>query len=248
MPCLRTPSTSSIAERVGADPADLLEVRAASTPTAPASGRPLFTSVPRALSTRSPTSNGLRGADGVVDDVDAAGPARPAGRPTAGAARRPTTPASSSTSSSRGSGANDRGAERAGQRAPGPAKRATDGDLDVGVQRAQDRGGAGAERAGAVDEHPAARRRRVAGDGVERHRERVGEHGDLVGRRVGHREQHRRGRASARRSRRWRPSSAGVDAGGEVAVVEAPAQAEVARLRRPGTAGRCPAARTTATG
>ena len=64
-----------------------------------------------------------------------------------------------------------------------------DEHFDVGVQRAQDRGRARAERARAVDHHLAARRRRVPRDRVQRHRERVGEHRELVGDVVGHLEQ-----------------------------------------------------------
>ena len=63
-------------------------------------------------------------------------------------------------------------------------------DLDVRVQRAQDRDRGGPECARAVHEHLAVRLRRVAGDGVQGNRERVREHRDLVGDGVGHGEQH----------------------------------------------------------
>ena len=71
--------------------------------------------------------------------------------------------------------------------------------LDVGIERPQDRDRARSERSGAVHEHLPARRRGVARDGVQRHRERVGEHRDLVGHVVGHGEQHRRVRGHERR-------------------------------------------------
>ena len=84
---------------------------------------------------------------------------------------------------------------------------------------------------GAPHEHPAAGRRRVAGDAVQRHRERVGEDGVLVVDGVGHREEHRGvGRHQLGVAAGGVARHAGVDAGGDVAGREAPAQAEVAGL------------------
>ena len=77
----------------------------------------------------------------------------------------------------------------------------------------------------------AAGRRRVAGDAVERHRERVGEDGVLVVDGVGHGEEHRRvGRHQLGVAAGGVARHAGVDAGADVAGGEAPAQAEVAGL------------------
>jgi hypothetical protein len=106
-------------------------------------------------------------------------------------------------------------------------------DLDVGVQRAQDRDRAATERAGAVHERPAVMCRRMTRDGVQRHRERVGEDANLVRHRVGNLEQHRVVRrhevrvATGQVLRR-----ADVDAGRERAVGEVPAQRQVADLAR----------------
>ena len=55
---------------------------------------------------------------------------------------------------------------------------------------AQDGHAGQAQRPSAVDEHPARRRRRVAHDGVEGHREGIGQHGGLVGDAVRHGDQH----------------------------------------------------------
>ena len=105
--------------------------------------------------------------------------------------------------------------------------------LDVGVQRPQDRHRARAQRAGAVHDRPPAGRRRVAGDRVERHRERVGEHRHLVGHVVGDRHQHVAVGGQALGEPAGRVGRvAGVDARRQRAVVEAPAQAEVAGLAR----------------
>ena len=85
------------------------------------------------------------------------------------------------------------------------------------------------EGARPVHQDPARRRRRMPGDRVQRHRERVGEHRDLVGHRIRHREQHavvcrhQLGVSAGHIGRH-----PGVDAGLDVAVGEAPAQAVVA--------------------
>ena len=82
----------------------------------------------------------------------------------------------------------------------------------------------------------------MAGDGVQRHRKRVGEHRQLVGHRIGHREQHavvsrhQLGVATGHVGR-----DAGVDPRFDVAVAEAPAQAVVTALA--GRAGRFDAPR-----
>ena len=98
-------------------------------------------------------------------------------------------------------------------------------DLHVGVQGAEDRDRARAERARAPHQRLAARGRRVARDAVQRHRERVGEDGVLVVDRVGHREQHRRvGRHEL-----------GVAAGGVARDAGVDARADVARRRSSST-------------
>jgi hypothetical protein len=101
------------------------------------------------------------------------------GRPSLSCSTPPDHPAASSMT---------RGAELAGE----SGLRLEAGDdqhVDVGIQRAQDRGGARAERAGAVHHHLAAGHRRVARDRVEADGERVGEDRELVGNLVGHLEQ-----------------------------------------------------------
>ena len=104
-----------------------------------------------------------------------------------------------------------------------------DGHLHLRVQRAQHRHRAQPEGAGAVDEDPSRRRRRMARDRVQRHRERVGEHGELIGHRVGHAEQHAVvGRHQLGVSAGHVGRYAGVDAGLDIPVGEAPAQAVVA--------------------
>ena len=75
-------------------------------------------------------------------------------------------------------------------------------------------------------------------DGVEGHRERVGQHRRLVGDAVGYRDQH-----GVVRRQLLGPRAGGtrddpdVDARAEVPLGEAPAQAQVAGLAREGTAG-----------
>jgi hypothetical protein len=71
----------------------------------------------------------------------------------------------------------------------------------------------------------------VPGDGMERHGEGVGEHGLLVGDLVGHRDQHRVvGRHQFRVATGRVARDAGVDAGRQQAVGEAPAEAVVTGL------------------
>ena len=122
------------------------------------------------------------------------------------------------------------GPEPAGQLGLGLEAR-DDGHRHVGVERPQDRDRAQPQRAGPVHQNPARSGRRVAGDRVQGHRERVGEHGHLVGNRVGHREQHAVvGRHQLGVSAGHVGRHPGVDAGFDVAVGEAPAQAVVAVL------------------
>jgi hypothetical protein len=105
--------------------------------------------------------------------------------------------------------------------------------LDVGVERAEDRGGARTERAGAVHHRLAAGHGRMAGDGVQADGEGVGEDRKLVRDLVRNLEQlgvvggHERRVPAAGVARR-----PGVDAGRDRADAEAPAQAEVAGLAR----------------
>ena len=116
-------------------------------------------------------------------------------------------------------------------------------DLDSRVEGLQDGDACEAEGAGAVDEHAAPGRRRMAHDGVERHGEGVGQDCRLVGDAVGHRDQHGvvRGQLLGPGAR-GRSDDADVDARAEVALGEAPAQAQITGLA--GGAGRVDAART----
>ncbi len=104
-----------------------------------------------------------------------------------------------------------------------------DGDLGVGMESAQDGDARQTERAGAVDDDPAAGRRRESKDGVKRDGERVGEDGRVVGDGVGHGEDHR-----VVDGHPFGPRAGGVgdhadvDTGPEVATGEAPAEREVA--------------------
>ncbi len=100
--------------------------------------------------------------------------------------------------------------------------------LDVRVERAQDRQRGRAERAGAVHEHLAPGSRRMAGDPVQRDRERIREHRLLVRDRVGHLEQH----GVVRGHQLAEPTGdvlahAGVDPRGQPALGERPALTEV---------------------
>ena len=101
-------------------------------------------------------------------------------------------------------------------------------DRRLGVQRTQHRDRAQSEGTRSVDEHPSRGRWRMPGDRVQRNRERVGEHRDLVGHRIRHGEQHavvgRHQFGVAAGDVRRHP---GVDARLDVAVGEAPAQAVI---------------------
>ena len=246
MACLRTPSTSSTPNAFEPMSRASLKYHGVHSQRA-IDDRPSCTIAPRLRSTRRPTSSGLGRADGVVDDVDAARPrdrqALPRPAQHAAGPRRERLDERIARL-----GSNVVAPSSVGQRLlRGPA--GDGGDLDVGVQRPQDGGGARAEGAGAVDDGAAARRRRRAGDGVERDRERVGEDGDLVGDVVGHGHEHAAvGREQLGEAAGGVGRVAGVDAGREVAVVEVPAQAVVAGLARRARAGRCRGPRTTATG
>ena len=124
----------------------------------------------------------------------------------------------------------DRGAEPASHL--GLAGPAGDGrDFDVGVQRAQDRRRRRAEGAGTVDHGLAARPRRRSRHRMERDGEGVRQHCDLVRDFVGHRNHHGAvgGHQFGETARRLL-GVAGVDAGGEASLGEAPAQAQVAGL------------------
>ena len=107
------------------------------------------------------------------------------------------------------------------------------GHRHLGVERPQDRDRAQPQRARPVHQDPARARRRVAGDRVQGHRKRVGEHGHLVGNRIGNGEQHAVvGRHQLGVSAGHVGRHPGVDAGFDVAVGEAEAQAVVAALAR----------------
>ena len=161
MPCLRTPSTSSNPNAF--EPTNEISLKysgVSSQNVGPCT--PAFTSVPRACSDARADLERLLLADRVVDDVDAARDTPSAARRSA-AARRPTTPRPPRSPAIAGSW----------PITVAPSLRAMlglrleardDEHLDVGVQRAQDRGRARAERAGAVHHHLAARRRRVPRD------------------------------------------------------------------------------------
>ena len=208
MACLRTPSTSSIAEGVRSGEPQLLEVPR--RPLEPSRRRGRRSA--RSCRARRARAARARSSCGDADRVVArrrCGRGRRSGSPAHGWRSRPPTTSASATTSClvvecRGRTPAHRAAgHRLLRRVPHDR-----GDLDRRVQRAQDGDRGRAERAGAADERPAARRRRVAGDGVQRHRERVGQHRDLVGDVVGHGERHRVvRRAAARRTRRSRRSS-----------------------------------------
>ena len=238
MPCLRTPSTSSNPNAF--EPTSEISLKysgVSSQNVGPCT--PAFTSVPAAPAARarrprtSPACRSCR-------RRRRSRPGYAIGRPSLGCSTPPDHAAASSITCDRGLVADHGRAELA--RELGLRLEARDHEhLDVGVQRAQDRGRARAERAGAVDHRLAAGRRWVARDRVQRHRERVGEHRELVGHVVGHLEQHRvvrghqLGVAAARVLRR-----ADVDAGRDRADAEDPAQAVVADLRTPGTSASTP--------
>ena len=154
------------------------------------------------------------------------------GSPSRGGCRTaPDHSASASTRASRGSWAKTAEAPKAEGHLALGLEAGHHADLDAGVQRPQDGDAGQAEGAGAVDQHAAGGRRRVADDGVEGDREGVGEDRGLVGDAVGHRDQH----GVVRRQllgpgARGRGDDADVDARAEVALGEAPAQAQIAGL------------------
>ena len=181
-----------------------------------------------------------RRADGVVDDVDAARVGDRQALPRAARSTPPDQAASASIELRRAARGRTRWRRALGQRGLGrPAGDVR--DLDVGVERREDRGGGRAERAGAVHDDPAARGRRVAGDGVQRHR-RTGRRAPRprrgsssgTGNTIGG------GPAAARRTRRWRRRRCRCGCPGAAAVEEVPAQASSRPPRTPGTAGSIP--------
>ena len=190
MPCLRTPSTSSIPNAFDPTQLSSLKYSGVYSQLVGAVHARLHDRAVR-LQQADADLERLLLRDGVVHHVDAAGERhREPGRAT-----RSTPPdhfAASSITASAGSWREHLVRAELAASVGLRAEARDDADLDVGVERAQDRDRARAERTGAVDEHLAAGRRRVPRDRVQRHRERVGEHRDLVGDRVGHREQHRR--------------------------------------------------------
>ena len=106
-----------------------------------------------------------------------------------------------------------------------------DADLDARVERLEDGHAGQAEGAGAVDEDLARGRRRVPHNGVERDREGVRQHGGLVRDAVGHRDEHGVvGRQLLGPGAGGAGDDADVHAGAQVALGEAPAQAQVAGL------------------
>src|SRR5436190_1038358 len=93
-----------------------------------------------------------------------------------------------------------------------------------GVEGAQDRDGEEPERPAAVDERGRAGGGRALQDAVQRHRERVGKHGLLVAHAGRDRDAHRLVRRHEGREATRRPAAvAGVDAGGQDAAGEVPA-------------------------
>ena len=194
MACWRTPVDLLDAERVRPDPADLLEVERAPLP---APGR-----VHAALHERAARLEhahldleGLGLADGVVDDVDAAGVAhRHAGQTLHGRAQHAARPRRQLLDHLRlRSSEPERpvGAELAWRASAWASKRATTPTSTSGYSARRIAIAHEPSDAGAPHEHPAVRGRRVAGDAVQRHRERIGEDRVLVVDRVGNREEHR---------------------------------------------------------
>ena len=201
MPCLRTPSTSSNPNAFEPTQRDLLEVQRRVLPRRSGRARP------PSRACRAPSARGRRPRSvsclPTVSYTTSMPPGNAIGSPSCARSTPPDHAAASSITASAGVVRDHRRAELARPARPARSKRATTPHLDVGVERAQDRDRARAERAGAVDHHLAARRRRVPRDRVQRHRERVGEHRELVGDVVGHLEQHRVVRGhELRRSRR----------------------------------------------
>ena len=151
-------------ERVRPDPGDLLEVERAPLPSARRVHAALHERAAR-LEHADAHLERLGLADGVVDDVDAAGVAHRAARagpPSSGAAGRPTTPPAPRRAPAARRAAPPWPRRASPRAAPGVEAR-HHRDLDVGVERAEDRDRARAERARAPDEHLAAGGRRDDG-------------------------------------------------------------------------------------
>ena len=153
MPCLRTPSTSSNPNAF--EPTIEISLKysgVSSHHVGPCT--PAFTSVPRAFEHARADLERLLLADGVVHDVDEAGERHRQPVARAQHAARPRRRFFDHLR--RGRVPDHRRAELA--RHLGLAFEAGDDEhFDVGVQRAQDRGRARAERAGAVDHRPCRR-------------------------------------------------------------------------------------------
>jgi len=214
----------------------------------PGAWTPAFTSVPAGGENPHPHLERLGLADGVVDDVD-----RPGVRHRQ-PLQRLVQPAAAPGDELFDDGQpwfvrqHFGGPELSGQLCLG-VEAGHHGHGDVGMQRPQNRHRAQSQRPGAVDQDPARVGRRVTGDRVQGDRERIGEHGHLVGNRVGNAEEH-----AVVRGHQFGVSTGhvgrypGVDAWLDVAVGETPAQAVVAAFT--GRTGRldAPLARKTATG
>jgi hypothetical protein len=220
------------AEGVGAHPADLLEVERAPFPATRRVDAALDERPPR-LEQADADLERLRLPDRVVHDVHEGREGhRQSGQRLPQHAARPRRELLDDPQA-RLVGEDDGGPELPGQLLL--ALEAGDhGDLDVGIQRPQDGDGAAAERAGAVDDHLAAGGRWMAGDRVERDRERIGEDGDLVGDVVGDGEHHRAGVGGHEVgvAAGGVAGDAGVDAVADLAVGEVPAEAVVALVAR----------------
>ena len=152
MACLRCPSTSSIAEGIRADPADLLEVQRAPLPPAGGVHTGLHQRPPRAQDPH-PDFECLGLADGVVDDVDGAGVGH---RQTLQRLAQPATAPGDELfddGQARFVRKHFRSPEPAGQLGlGGEARHHRDGH--IGIQRPQDRDRAQPQRAGPVDQRP----------------------------------------------------------------------------------------------
>ena len=176
---------------------------------------------------------GLGLGDGVVDHVDPARDGRRAARRTGLWSTPPDHSASSSTTARRGSCATTLAAPESGGEVCLGGEARHHRHLDVGVQGPQRSDTRDAQRAGAVDEGLAAGRWRMAQDGVHRHREGVGQHGQAVGHAVGDGDQHRVvGGEQVGPGAGGVGGHADVDTGAERAPGEAPTQIQVAGLAR----------------
>ncbi len=235
------------AEGVGAGDGDLLEVDRGRLPSLGRGHAGVDEPAPLGQDAHAHLE-GLGLGDGVVDDVDVPGMGH--GQPVQGWCRTaPDQAASSSTSWSRGSWAKTASAPKRSRHGALGLEAGDHADLDARVERLEDGHAGQAEGAGAVDEHPPRRGRRVAHDGVEGDREGIGQDGGLVGDAVGHRDQHGVVRRQLLGPGAGRAGDdADVHAGAEVALGEAPAQAEVAGLAGRAQRRRCRVARRSTTG